>query len=98
MPRTQSAANGLARERRSRGIPLVGSCASSASTGPSDTYGRSSEREMLERDERELWALSCRPPCIQNERINPCRTIGLWALIGAQRTIRSYLFNNPCHG
>src|SRR5205809_4684371 len=31
---------------RNRGIPLVGICASSASTGPSDTYGRSREREM----------------------------------------------------
>src|SRR2546426_7311878 len=54
MPRTQSAANGLARERGSRGIPLVGSCAASASTGPSDTYGRSPERDILERDERAM--------------------------------------------
>src|SRR4029453_16448954 len=54
MPRTQSAANGLARERASRGIPLVGSCASSASTGPSDTYGRAPERETLERNARAM--------------------------------------------
>src|ERR687892_88003 len=72
-----------------RGIHLVGSCASSASTGPSDTYGRSPERDILERGKRELWALLCRPSCSQNERISRCRTIGLWALIGARSGIRS---------
>src|SRR5262244_2751279 len=89
MPRTQSAANGLARERGSRGIPLVGSCAASARTGPSDTYGRSPESETLERDEREQWALSCRASCIQNKLISPYRTSGLWGLIGAHSSIRS---------
>src|SRR4029453_7405112 len=66
MPRTQSAANGLARERESRGIPLVGSCASSASTGSSDTYGRSLERETLERNERAMGLIV--PTTIQPER------------------------------
>src|SRR5262249_58262687 len=89
MPCTQSAANGLARERGSRGIPLVGSCAASASTGPSDTYGRSPERETLARNERELWVLSYRPLYLENERISLCRTSGLWGLIGARSSIRS---------
>src|SRR5215831_1523890 len=77
MPRTSSAGQGLARERESRGIPLVESRAPSTRTGPSDTYARSSQRETLERDERELWALSYRPSCSPNERISPHPTIAL---------------------
>src|SRR5262249_4474170 len=50
-PCTQSASKGRARERESRGIPLVESRASSTRTGPSDTNGRSPESEILERGE-----------------------------------------------
>src|SRR5499426_845976 len=53
-PCTQSASKGRARERASRGIPLVESRASSTRTGPSDTNGRSPESEMLERGERAM--------------------------------------------
>src|SRR5215467_2337220 len=66
MPCTQSATNGLARERGSRGIPLVGSCAASASTGPSDTYGRSPERETFEGNERAMGLIV--PTTIRPER------------------------------
>src|SRR5215467_14976550 len=66
MPCTQSATNGLARERGSRGIPLVGSCAASASTGPSDTYGRSPERETFEGNERAMGLIV--PTTIHPER------------------------------
>src|SRR5215467_9322536 len=89
MPRTRSAANGRARERESRGRPLVGSCATSTRTGPSDTDGRSPEHETLARDETEPWALSCRVPYSQNELISLYHTSGLWELIGAHSSIRS---------
>jgi Transposase len=89
MPRTSSAGQGLARERESHGIPLVRSCASSTRAGPSDPYGRSSEREILARNERELWALSCRMPWMPNARSSPCHMSGLWVLIGAHGSIRS---------
>src|SRR5215510_12786170 len=56
-PCTESDSRRLVRERETRGLPLVGSCATSTCTRPSDTDGRSPERATIEKGGTDLWAL-----------------------------------------
>src|SRR5205807_9371578 len=72
-----------------RGIPLVGSCATSTCTRPSDTDGRSPARETCEKGGTEPWALSSQPRCLPNEMSRPLHTIGMWELLGGHSLIRS---------
>src|SRR5262249_28403342 len=76
-PCTPSASRRLVRERETRGIPLVGSCATCTCTRPSDTDGRSLERETFEKDETAPWVLLYQPLCRPNKMSRLCHTSGL---------------------